>query len=298
MVICCASIVWTARQILIARVEPSATKRLPDGKAWPLRQARIHGVDFGIQDHETGSSGIRQRGRSGNVLRENPTKSRSPPPCRGSAGGLYFLCLRSRVPRRYCRPYCIRLDSPSLSCSMGSHRWILLICAVGGTGTGYSSDGRFFRGRSLARRLRPYRANAQRFAVLPPDVRAGIRQANLERQEFHPLQNAEGWQPYSTRSCSCISNRQDPIGSTEGCAVVAALRACVGANRLRRFPKKSRKGRIYTIEFFLLRPPGRDGRFGGFVFRKDSHGRPLVNTACEEEGARFGGPTRISGAMK
>jgi aminopeptidase N len=34
------------------------------------------------------------------------------------------------------------------------------------------------------------------------------------------------------------------------------------------------------------------GRFGGFVFRKDPQGRPLVNTACEEEGASVWWPNK------
>ena len=34
------------------------------------------------------------------------------------------------------------------------------------------------------------------------------------------------------------------------------------------------------------------GRFGGFVFRKDPMGRPLVNTACEEEGASVWWPNK------
>jgi aminopeptidase N len=34
------------------------------------------------------------------------------------------------------------------------------------------------------------------------------------------------------------------------------------------------------------------GRFGGFVFRKDPMGRPLANTACEEEGASVWWPNK------
>lgn len=34
------------------------------------------------------------------------------------------------------------------------------------------------------------------------------------------------------------------------------------------------------------------GRFGGFVFTKDPQGRPLVNTACEEEGASVWWPNK------
>jgi len=58
------------------------------------------------------------------------------------------------------------------------------------------------------------------------------------------------------------------------------------------FPKKLIKGRIYTIEFYYSGHPVEMGRFGGFVFRKDPMGRPLVNTACEEEGASVWWPNK------
>jgi len=58
------------------------------------------------------------------------------------------------------------------------------------------------------------------------------------------------------------------------------------------FPKKLIKGRTYTIEFYYSGHPVEMGRFGGFVFRKDPTGRPLVNTACEEEGASVWWPNK------
>ena len=58
------------------------------------------------------------------------------------------------------------------------------------------------------------------------------------------------------------------------------------------FPAVLRKGRTYTIEFFYSGHPVEMGRFGGFVFRKDPQGRPLVNTACEEEGASVWWPNK------
>jgi aminopeptidase N len=58
------------------------------------------------------------------------------------------------------------------------------------------------------------------------------------------------------------------------------------------FPKKLIKDRIYTIEFYYSGHPVEMGRFGGFVFRKDPMGRPLVNTACEEEGASVWWPNK------
>ena len=49
-----------------------------------------------------------------------------------------------------------------------------------------------------------------------------------------------------------------------------------GARRAGPFTSISRKllkGRIYTIEFYYSGHPVEMGRFGGFVFRKDSMGR-------------------------
>jgi aminopeptidase N len=58
------------------------------------------------------------------------------------------------------------------------------------------------------------------------------------------------------------------------------------------FPETLRQGLIYTIQFYYSGHPQEMGRFGGFVFRKDPQGRPLVNTACEEEGASVWWPNK------
>jgi aminopeptidase N len=58
------------------------------------------------------------------------------------------------------------------------------------------------------------------------------------------------------------------------------------------FPHVLRKGRVYTVDFRYSGHPVEMGRFGGFVFRKDPMGRPLVNTACEEEGAGVWWPNK------
>jgi aminopeptidase N len=58
------------------------------------------------------------------------------------------------------------------------------------------------------------------------------------------------------------------------------------------FPEALRKGSTYTIEFHYSGHPVEMGRFGGFVLRKDPMGRPLVNTACEEEGASVWWPNK------
>jgi aminopeptidase N len=58
------------------------------------------------------------------------------------------------------------------------------------------------------------------------------------------------------------------------------------------FPESLRKGVTYTIQFYYSGHPQEMGRFGGFVFRKDPRGRPLVNTACEEEGASVWWPNK------
>ncbi len=58
------------------------------------------------------------------------------------------------------------------------------------------------------------------------------------------------------------------------------------------FPTTLRKGHVYTVDFHYSGHPVEMGRFGGFVFRKDPMGRPLVNTACEEEGASVWWPNK------
>lgn len=58
------------------------------------------------------------------------------------------------------------------------------------------------------------------------------------------------------------------------------------------FPETLKKGTVATIEFFYSGHPVELGRFGGFVFRKDPMGRPLANTACEEEGASVWWPNK------
>lgn len=58
------------------------------------------------------------------------------------------------------------------------------------------------------------------------------------------------------------------------------------------FPETLKKGSTYTIEFYYSGHPVEMGRFGGFVFRTDPMGRPLVNTACEEEGASVWWPNK------
>ena len=58
------------------------------------------------------------------------------------------------------------------------------------------------------------------------------------------------------------------------------------------FPEALKKGSIYTIAFYYSGHPVEMGRFGGFVFRTDPMGRPLVNTACEEEGASVWWPNK------
>jgi len=58
------------------------------------------------------------------------------------------------------------------------------------------------------------------------------------------------------------------------------------------FPHTLRNGQIYTVDFHYSGHLVEMGRFGGFVFRKDPMGRPLVNTACEEEGASVWWPNK------
>lgn len=58
------------------------------------------------------------------------------------------------------------------------------------------------------------------------------------------------------------------------------------------FPETLRKGRTYSIDFFYSGYPKETSRFGGFAFRKDSAGRPWINTACEDIGASIWWPNK------
>jgi aminopeptidase N len=58
------------------------------------------------------------------------------------------------------------------------------------------------------------------------------------------------------------------------------------------FPHTLKKGQVYTVDFRFSGHPVEMGRFGGFVFTKDPAGRPLVSTACEEEGASVWWPNK------
>ena len=58
------------------------------------------------------------------------------------------------------------------------------------------------------------------------------------------------------------------------------------------FPRMLKRGEIITVDFYYSGYPQEMGRFGGLVFRNDPAGRPLVNTACEEEGASVWWPNK------
>jgi aminopeptidase N len=58
------------------------------------------------------------------------------------------------------------------------------------------------------------------------------------------------------------------------------------------FPETLRAGRTYTIDFYYSGNPLETGRFGGIAFRKDSAGRPWINTACEGIGASIWWPNK------
>ena len=77
-----------------------------------------------------------------------------------------------------------------------------------------------------------------------------------------------------------------------GSAVPLSFERAAGRTVYVDFPQTLRKGRVYTIDFYYSGHPVEMGRFGGFVFRKDPMGRPLVNTACEEEGASVWWPNK------
>jgi len=58
------------------------------------------------------------------------------------------------------------------------------------------------------------------------------------------------------------------------------------------FPETLRAGRTYSIDFHYSGNPLETGRFGGIAFRKDSAGRPWINTACEGIGASIWWPNK------
>ncbi|MGB9467031.1 MAG: M1 family metallopeptidase [Candidatus Acidiferrum sp.] len=58
------------------------------------------------------------------------------------------------------------------------------------------------------------------------------------------------------------------------------------------FPQTLRAGHTYSIDFYYSGNPLETGRFGGIAFRKDSAGRPWINTACEGIGASIWWPNK------
>jgi aminopeptidase N len=82
------------------------------------------------------------------------------------------------------------------------------------------------------------------------------------------------------------------LNRTHGDPVPLKFERAAGRTVYIDFPSTLRKGETYTIQFFYSGNPVEMGRFGGIVFRKDPMGRPLVNTACEEEGASVWWPNK------
>lgn len=82
------------------------------------------------------------------------------------------------------------------------------------------------------------------------------------------------------------------LDQTHGAPLPLQFERATGRTVYIDFPNTLRKGGVYTVEFYYSGHPVEIGRFGGFVFRKDPMGRPLVNTACEEEGASVWWPNK------
>jgi aminopeptidase N len=82
------------------------------------------------------------------------------------------------------------------------------------------------------------------------------------------------------------------LDQTDGTTRVLKYERAAGRTVYVDFPETLKKGSTYTIEFYYSGHPVEMGRFGGFVFRTDPMGRPLVNTACEEEGASVWWPNK------
>ncbi len=58
------------------------------------------------------------------------------------------------------------------------------------------------------------------------------------------------------------------------------------------FPETLRAGRIVSIDVYYSGNPLETGRFGGITFKKDSNGKPWINTACEGQGASLWWPNK------
>jgi aminopeptidase N len=58
------------------------------------------------------------------------------------------------------------------------------------------------------------------------------------------------------------------------------------------FPETLHAGRVYSIDFYYSGNPLETGRFGGITFKKDTEGRPWINTACEGTGASLWWPDK------
>jgi aminopeptidase N len=58
------------------------------------------------------------------------------------------------------------------------------------------------------------------------------------------------------------------------------------------FPRKLRKGRVYSVRFAYSGRPKTQGRFGCFSFDQDKEGKPWITTACEGEGPSVWWPNK------
>jgi aminopeptidase N len=58
------------------------------------------------------------------------------------------------------------------------------------------------------------------------------------------------------------------------------------------FPAPLTQGQVYEIDFHYSGFPPETGRFGGIAFRKDTTGRPWINTACQGTGASVWWPNK------
>jgi aminopeptidase N len=58
------------------------------------------------------------------------------------------------------------------------------------------------------------------------------------------------------------------------------------------FPETLKAGRTVSIDFYYSGAPVETGRFGGFTFKKDASGFPLINSSCEGPGALVWWPNK------
>src|SRR5215471_8066288 len=97
--------------------------------------------------------------------------------------------------------------------------------------------------------------------------------------------------PTSASASGLVDSKADSIAVGRGAETELKYQRDSGAVFVD-FPETLKAGRIYDLDFYYSGNPLEVGRFGGIAFRKDSAGRPWINTACEGDGASIWWPNK------